>query len=625
MLRACAASFRSLTPSALAFMRAALGESLPSSSWDEFVELALADEPSAEVAATAHGLHAAGKADVIADRLSVDAARVLLAHWLDHQDPDLAVDAAHWAARSGAWSTLSDIWGGHLIVTGSWRSPEAVELISNLPVQARQESPLLTLAWAQARAVNARGGAAERQMRRDLLADVTSLHSKWRDAAGLDAVLLGASMCMLTLRATPGVDPVIALGLAWEAHDEAALVLERRRVDANRSTSGAEMVFRAVSAHNALARADFERAVVEADRAAMINPGAAGRIADGAGALARELSGVRLDAYGGLEQPGGYEARVLSFGTRWDLTAADAAAARSARVLADIRNLDRSACELDLTELGDFAPGEAMWTVGLYLQALYAALWGDPVAALTHHDNELANQALASVEQLEPLGRSLLHRARIALLDRVGVHDAALAAAAGLDPEWRSLLEARSLLWAGDHEAAKRVAEAGLYGATIRTSERAALRAVLAGARILDPAASDGHRVEVVRETFADCISRSSMLPIAMLPGDLRSDMLAMYLASRTSTYESDYEARLLAGLRGVVSTAGMAASPIPLTRREKTLLPLLATADAVPDIAASLHVSANTVRTQVANLRRKFGAKSRSELIRMARNAGLL
>jgi DNA-binding CsgD family transcriptional regulator len=624
MLRACAALFRSLTPSALTYIRGALGEALPPSTWEEFVDLALAGEADQRPDGTAD-LRVAAAGDSSAERRTVEAARLLLAYWIDHQDSELAVDAAHWAVLTGAWSTLSALWGGHLIVTGSWRSAEAIELFSNLPVQARQESPLLTLAWAQARSSSARGAAAERQMRRDLLADVTSLHAKWRDATELDAVLLGASMCMLTHRATPGVDPTSALDLAWEAHDEAAMALERRRVEANSATSGAELVFRAVSAHNALARADLERAVVEADRAAMINPLGASRIADGAGALARELSGVGLDAHGGVDEPGDYEQRVLTFGARWDLTAADSTASHLALALSAIRSLDRAECEKALAKLGELEPGAALWTAGLYVQALHAALWGDPAAALTHHDNVLADHALSSVEQLEPLGRGLLHHARIALLDRLGASEAALTASSGLNGEWRPLLEARSLLWAGDHESARRIAEAGLYGTTMRLADRASLRAVRAGACILDRGAGDAYRIQVVRETFADCIGRNSIIPIAMLPGDLRSEMLAMYLANRGDLEEPEGEARLLAGLRGVASTAAMAASPIPLTRREKTLLPLLATADAVPDIAASLHVSANTVRTQVANLRRKFGAKSRSELVRMARNAGLL
>ena len=64
---------------------------------------------------------------------------------------------------------------------------------------------------------------------------------------------------------------------------------------------------------------------------------------------------------------------------------------------------------------------------------------------------------------------------------------------------------------------------------------------------------------------------------------------------------------------------------PLRLTRREEELLPILATAASVPEIASQQYVSANTVRKQVVTLRQKFGATSRDDLIRKAHEAGLL
>lgn len=618
LLRECAAAFTSLSLDALELIRSAMGDRVSKPVWQEFYD-----------APVSGGLDKAAvppRGDALAHKLSVRAAQLLFDHWMANPVPALAVDAAFWAAATSQWTKLSALWGGYLIGAGTWRRPEAVELFASLPSQARQDAPLLTLAWAQARANGLRDAAAERQMRRDLLADVTSFHARWREATDLDAILLGASMCMLTYRATPGVDPTSALGLAWEAHDEAAMALERRRAEATESTSEAEVIFRAVSAHNALARGDLGRAVAEAERAAMINPTSSRKIADGAGALARELSGVNDDPIRGrLDAGRGEPIAILDFGSRWDLTVANAAAEKLTVALECVRALDREGCERALAELGELGPGSTMWTIRLFAEGLHAALWGDPAAALTHHDNVRASHSLVSVEHLEPLGHSLLSLSRIAILNRLGAAEAALAAASTLDLEWRPLPEASTRLWAGDFDGARRIAETALQGATVRMGDRPSLRAVRAGSSILDPAVSDSVRTQLVREVFAECFERRSMLPIAILPCDVRSQMLALYLANRGSAEESERESQLQAGLRRVTSTAGTLAAPIPLTRREKTLLPLLATADAVPDIAASLHVSANTVRTQVAILRRKFGAKSRSELVRMARNAGLL
>ena len=66
-------------------------------------------------------------------------------------------------------------------------------------------------------------------------------------------------------------------------------------------------------------------------------------------------------------------------------------------------------------------------------------------------------------------------------------------------------------------------------------------------------------------------------------------------------------------------------APPLRLTRREEVLLPLLATAATVQEIANQQYVSVNTLRKQVVALRQKFDATSRDELIRRAHEAGLL
>ncbi len=74
-----------------------------------------------------------------------------------------------------------------------------------------------------------------------------------------------------------------------------------------------------------------------------------------------------------------------------------------------------------------------------------------------------------------------------------------------------------------------------------------------------------------------------------------------------------------------MVDTPHDQAPSVELTPRERVLLPMLASADSVPEIARELHVSANTVRKQVVTLRAKLGAHTRSELVRRARNLDLL
>ena len=61
------------------------------------------------------------------------------------------------------------------------------------------------------------------------------------------------------------------------------------------------------------------------------------------------------------------------------------------------------------------------------------------------------------------------------------------------------------------------------------------------------------------------------------------------------------------------------------LTPAELRLLQFLPEHLSFPQIAARIHVSPNTVKTQAASAYRKLGCRSRDEAVRRAREAGLL
>ena len=61
------------------------------------------------------------------------------------------------------------------------------------------------------------------------------------------------------------------------------------------------------------------------------------------------------------------------------------------------------------------------------------------------------------------------------------------------------------------------------------------------------------------------------------------------------------------------------------LTTAELRLLPMLATHLSMPEIAAELFLSRNTIRSQAMSLYRKLGASSRSEAVERTRELGLL
>jgi DNA-binding NarL/FixJ family response regulator len=69
-------------------------------------------------------------------------------------------------------------------------------------------------------------------------------------------------------------------------------------------------------------------------------------------------------------------------------------------------------------------------------------------------------------------------------------------------------------------------------------------------------------------------------------------------------------------------ATPGMV---IDLTSRELDVLRELALGGSYTDIAATLYITENTVKTHLASLYRKLGASRRAEALRSAREAGLL
>ena len=62
-----------------------------------------------------------------------------------------------------------------------------------------------------------------------------------------------------------------------------------------------------------------------------------------------------------------------------------------------------------------------------------------------------------------------------------------------------------------------------------------------------------------------------------------------------------------------------------PLTGAERRLLPHLATHLSLPQIAAELHVSRNTVKTHCVSVYRKLGVSSRAGAVAEARPHGLI
>jgi DNA-binding CsgD family transcriptional regulator len=115
----------------------------------------------------------------------------------------------------------------------------------------------------------------------------------------------------------------------------------------------------------------------------------------------------------------------------------------------------------------------------------------------------------------------------------------------------------------------------------------------------------------------------------ALFPALIR---VALGLSERPTGHSAG-EAALAAEVAGVLGEAKRSAPPSGgpawlgerLTESETRVLRYLPTHLGVPEIAAELYLSANTVRTHLRHLYRKLGAHSRQEAVQRARAIGLL
>ena len=74
-----------------------------------------------------------------------------------------------------------------------------------------------------------------------------------------------------------------------------------------------------------------------------------------------------------------------------------------------------------------------------------------------------------------------------------------------------------------------------------------------------------------------------------------------------------------------LLTDAGAPSAANPLTQREREVLRLLALGNTNVEVAEHLHLSVRTIETHRANLQAKLGATGRADLVRQARERGLL
>ena len=523
-------------------------------------------------------------------------------------------DSVVTAAAAGEWGELQRLWREHLRYSGFASHPAAATAYANLPEEARRRYPILT--WAHTLASAQQVPREERLVlvARTFLRDAVSLHADWQRIADTDAAVLAGTMWMCSQQAKP----VDGSGLeeAWRTRNALAGLVETRRQHGHPPADDTAALFHAKSAQLALMRADVETAIAEADRAIMFNAGTAPTVAAGLRDLALELHGTPS-----ATPPAELAGTALSAPP--DLLGHVATPLLLAQAARAIRVLDQEDAGRAFASLPD-TPGEPCWPVRLGLEALAGALWKGPEEALAQLNSDIGRNSVLSMEQHYPLGRVHLIRARSVLLCKLNSPSDALELAESLARPWSWVPATRAHLWAGDLDTAIETARSGLFVDPVTwNSDRVALSVLKAAAMASSQTRDASEKTAAFARAITACTRVDSIVSFGLLP-DFALRALIDY-HDETGCEDCILCHPVTRARLAELAGAGEGLGLIRLTAREVELLPLLATAAPVPDIAQRLHLSVGTVRKQVATLRGKFDAHSRQELIRRARASGHL
>ncbi len=154
-------------------------------------------------------------------------------------------------------------------------------------------------------------------------------------------------------------------------------------------------------------------------------------------------------------------------------------------------------------------------------------------------------------------------------------------------------------------------------GTSLATLPSVLLRRAVASARLGHDAAADAAFEEAFHLTHLS----GAVTPLLSLPPDVATVLLDRLRARRP---EFDAAIDVLAARLAAVPTVSAPPFIAPLlSKREAVIARRLRTDETIPEIAAALYVSPNTVKTQLKSLYAKLGVTSREQAVALLERAG--
>ena len=263
---------------------------------------------------------------------------------------------------------------------------------------------------------------------------------------------------------------------------------------------------------------------------------------------------------------------------------------------------------------GDGTKQLEVWPFVAALVLAHGLHLGDPAASLAHVGTLRLSHAPALIDQDTAVG--VMRRAQVDLLVATGQATRALRMIkeAGAQAPWLALPAARLRLLNGEYEAVRAIASRTSWHeiASRRDTRQMLLLKAIARLRMGD---KDEARQSV--ELLSRVRTPDEVLSLASLSPADRDDLFR--LADLPLTDEA---ARRLALARPVFPER---VHLVELTTREQAVLTELDAGGTVAQVARTLHVSVNTVRTQVKSAYRKLGVSSREDALMRAYELGVL
>ncbi len=530
----------------------------------------------------------------------------------------LALESGDWASSEAAWRLYPS---GDLMADPKVRAGYA-----GVPNELRVKYPGLSIAAAIASSYDVESDRLDLDhMATALIREGRTLHGGWQQHANPEARVVAGTLSLLAQAAMPGSAAEAPAALEVQTYEKLVEVIRDASLSQGALTARALTLFHSAVALISLLRGDWPRARKEAEFALILNDGCGVP-----GFLAALVIGLSCAVTGDSQGSAVAEAFLAghaAHGCRphaWLEPAFHLVHAGEA-----LRALNRDAARHYL-RLHDLEASRTQWLSAPPLHAALLStasiLWDDPEHGLARFDSLVPG--LVTENRLANPWAWLLVRSRAELLLALGAASQAermiLQLTTAADGVVSSVPAAWFDLCAGRLSDALATADEGIFESRLSLADRAFLYAVKSAA-LLQAGAADELVGSAARAACVTCERAGTLVPFAVLPGPIRQRLVTEH--GRHHDDDRCYLSRAVhnGAFEHLRDGTLDVPSALKLTRREEVLLPLLATAASVPEIANQQFVSVNTLRKQVVTLRQKFGAASRDDLVRKAHEAGLL